>query len=274
MNYEKPRAFDMYSMSYEYISSFHQLIQIGYHQIMSKMITAGNIPIYRVEPTGKFKGAILLIHEVWGLTDHIKDVAERFAKEGYLVYAPDLLSDTDIASATKELQADLFNPEKRNEAQPKLREIMAPIHSPEFARITIDKLRVCFDFLYKDEQAHESVAVIGYCFGGTYSFHLAVQEPKLRAAVAYYGHADMTEEQLENIACPVLAFYGQDDERLMESLPELQKNMETAGVEFTGTIYEGAGHAFFNDTNPYAYNENAATDSWRLTLDFLSRNLT
>lgn len=238
------------------------------------MITAGNIPIYKAEPKGESKGGILLIHEVWGLSDHVKDVADRFARQGYLVYAPDFLSETDIAEkVTSELQQDLFDPKKRNEVQPKLREMMAPLQSPEFARVTIDKVKVCFDFLYQDKESRQSTAVVGYCFGGTYSFHLAAHEPRLRAAVAYYGHADLTEEQLEGINCPILAFYGANDERLVEGLPELEKNMEATSVNFTGKVYENAGHAFFNDTNKYAYNKPAADDSWRLTLKFLTENL-
>ncbi len=245
---------------------------VRYHLRVGKIITLGNIPIYKAEPTGDCKGGILLIHEVWGLSDHIKDVADRLAKEGYLVYAPNLLSDTDIETyVTPELQKDLFNPKKRNEVQPVLRKLMTPLQSPEFARITIDKVKVCFDFLYDEEEVQHSVSVLGYCFGGTYSYHLAAHEPRLKAAVAYYGYADLTPEQLEGIKCPILAFYGVNDERLMETLPELENNMESASVNFTYKVYKNAGHAFFNDTNPFAYQEDAAVDSWKLTLDFLAK---
>jgi carboxymethylenebutenolidase len=241
---------------------------------MGKNTKLGSIPLYIAEPKGECKGGILLIHEVWGLSDHIKDVADRFAKQGYLVFTPNLLSDTDIEERlTPELQKDLFNPAKRNESQPKLRELMAPLHSPEFARIAIDKIKICFDFLYKETGINHKVVAIGYCFGGTYSYHLAAHEPRLKAAVAYYGHADLSEEQLEGISCPILAFYGENDERLMESLSDLTDKMEMANVKFDYKVYQNAGHAFFNDTNPFAFNKDAAADSWSMTLDFLSKVL-
>lgn len=241
---------------------------------MGKMIEFGSISVYQATPNEESKGAILLIHEVWGLVDHIKDVADRFANEGYTVFAPDLLSEFDIEKlATPELQHDLFNPEKRNTAQPVLRQIMAPIQSPEFGRITIDKIKVCFDEIYQKPVSKKNIAVIGYCFGGSYSFHLAANEPRLKAAVAYYGHADLTEEQMAGIRCPILAFYGENDERLVKSLPEFEQHMKDAGVQFKAKVYDGTGHAFFNDTNPYSYNAVAAKDSWNETLSFLKQNI-
>lgn len=234
-----------------------------------------HIPAYRAEPTGKCQGGIVLVHEVWGLTDHIKDVAERYAREGYLVYAPNLLSGTDIEKhMTPDMAKDLFDPEKRNEIQPRLRELMAPIQRPEFAEQTKHKLEQVFDALYNEPLTQQKAAVVGYCFGGTYSYSLAVAEPRLTAAVPYYGHANYSAEELRSITCPILAFYGENDENLMKSLPELEEKMHEAGVDFTAQVYGGAGHAFFNDTNPYAYNETAAKDAWQRTLRFLDRQFT
>jgi carboxymethylenebutenolidase len=247
---------------------------VRYYLKMEKNSIIGNIPAYRADPKGACKGGILLIHEVWGLSHHIKDVADRFAEQGYLVLAPNLLSDTEIeAKLTPELQKDLFDPKKRNAAQPKLRELMAPLQSPEFARITIDKVKICFDFFYKEPEANHKIAVVGYCFGGTYSYHLAAHEPRLKAAVAYYGHADLNVEQLKAINCPILAFYGENDERLIESLPDLADKMKMADVTFNYKVYQNTGHAFFNDTNPFAFSKDAASDSWSRTLDFLSQVL-
>jgi carboxymethylenebutenolidase len=239
---------------------------------MGEMKTIGTIPGYEVQPTGECKGGLIVIHEVWGLSDHIKDVAERFAAEGYLVLAPNLLTDTDVEDhITEQMPKDLFNPETRNALQPKLREIMTPLQSPEFATSTNEKLRNCFKYLYDQPLTKQKVAVVGYCFGGTYSFNLAAQEPKLRAAVPYYGHADMTVEDLRAISCPILAFYGEKDERLMSALPELEEKMHEARVDFTVQVYADAGHAFFNDSNPYAYNQEAAKDAWVRTLAFLEQ---
>lgn len=226
------------------------------------------------EATGTPRGGLVVIHEVWGLTDHIKDVADRFAAEGYVTLAPDLMDGTgiDLAEAAQ-LQADLFDPEKRNAAQPRLRELMTPMQSPEFGKRAAAGARQAFDHLAALPATDGRIGVVGYCFGGTYAFTLAVTEPRLRAAVPYYGHADFSAAELAAIACPVLAFYGEDDENLMKSLPELRQSMAGAGVDFTAQTYPGAGHAFFNDTNPYAFAPEAADDAWRRTLDFLGDKL-
>jgi carboxymethylenebutenolidase len=227
-------------------------------------------PSYLAKPEGEAKGALIVIHEVWGLTDHIKSIADRFAAEGYLVLAPDLLYGNGIdIDALVGLQPGLFDPEKRSAVQPKLRELMAPIQAPEFAEVTLNKTQVCFDYLSSLPNIDGRVGITGFCFGGSYSFSLAVHQPKLKVAIPYYGHADFTVEQLKNINCPVLAFYGENDENLMNSLPDLKEKMTQAGVNFTAQVYKDCGHAFFNDTNKFTYNPVAANDAWNKTLKLL-----
>lgn len=241
---------------------------------MSAEIIVGDTPVYVARPSFESRGGIIVIHEVWGLVDHIKEVADRFAKEGYMVYAPDLLKDTGIEEKiTPELQKDLFDPEKRTAVQPKLREIMAPIQSPEFGQKTTESLKKVFAALLNETDSKGKIAVVGYCFGGTYSYNLAVTEPRLAAAVPYYGHCDHSVEELRQISCPILAFYGEKDEALMGSLPELKNRMHEAEVDFTAEVYGGTGHAFFNDSNPFSYNQEAATDAWQKTLAFLSNHV-
>jgi carboxymethylenebutenolidase len=229
------------------------------------------LEVYEAVPDGAIKGGLIVIEEVWGLTDHIKDIADRFAREGYYVVSPELLSETHIKEHADTLMLDLFDPEKRNEAQPKLRALMAPMQEPDFGEKTLGRVQVCFDYLYDKPEVKQWVAVTGFCFGGSYSFALAVAEPRLKAAVPFYGHANLEDpEALKTITCPVLAFYGEKDEGLMGSLPEVEKAMTAAGVDFTAKVYPDCGHAFFNDTNPFAYNEAAAKDAWERTLDLLS----
>jgi len=102
---------------------------------------------------------------------------------------------------------------------------------------------------------------------------LAVHEPKLKVSIPFYGHADFSVDELRNITCPVLAFYGANDEALISSLPELKTKMADAGANFTSQVYEGCGHAFFNDTNKFTYNLDAATDAWNKTLSLLETSL-
>jgi carboxymethylenebutenolidase len=217
--------------------------------------------------------ALILIHEIWGLNDHIKDVANRLQKQGYAVLAPDLLSETGVSpKVNPQMLEDMKNPVTRDEAQKKWREETAPVNSPEFAEETIAKLRTCFEYLQKQEKVHGKIGVVGFCFGGTYSFALAAQEPQLKAAVPFYGHVP-EPEKLQQINCPILAFYGEKDTELVSKLPELNETMAAFHKKFLAIQYPDCGHAFFNDTNPNTYNKEAADDAWERTLAFLKENL-
>ncbi|HUC87284.1 MAG TPA: dienelactone hydrolase family protein [Candidatus Saccharimonadales bacterium] len=241
---------------------------------MGEMITLKTSPetsAYLAKPgKGAARGAVIVIHEVWGLDEHIKSVADRVAAAGYLALAPALISHDDIDKASfGEIQQALFDPERRNTIQPQLRKLMAPMQAPEFGTQTIARVRACFDYLYDLPESQQKVAVMGFCFGGSYSFTLATVEPRLVAAIPFYGHADHPPEELAAIACPVRAFYGEKDERLMNSLPELKQRMQAAKVDFEAKVYPDCGHAFFNDSNRFAYNQEAATDAWQRVLELL-----
>lgn len=241
---------------------------------MGRMITIEgpeNIQGYLADIPDDPKGAIIVIHEVWGLVDHIKEVADRYAKEGYIALAPDLLFMLDFKSTdVAQLQKDLFNPQTRNAVQPELRRLMAPLQEPEFGDKTVERLETVFNYLYNLQETKQNIAITGFCFGGSYSYALAVKEPRLKLALPFYGHADQPVEDLKNIKCPVEAFYGEKDEGLVANLPDLEKRMEDAGVDFSYTVYPDCGHAFFNDSNPFAYNEEARNDSWQKALNKLS----
>lgn len=239
---------------------------------MGEMTEVNDLPAYLARPVGEPKAAVLVIHEVWGLTDHIKSVADRLAAEGYLALAPDLLTSSGIdPSKLVDLQEDLFNPEKRNEAQPKLRSLMTPMQKPEFGKTTLQNVKNCFGYLYDLVEAKRSVSVIGFCFGGTYSFSLALSEPRLKLALAFYGHADYSVEELKKINCPVRAFYGKNDEGLAVQTQDLPVKMKQANVNYEQKIYSDCGHAFFNDTNRFAYNSVAAEDAWKIVLSELDK---
>jgi carboxymethylenebutenolidase len=240
---------------------------------MNKSITINNVPAYHSYPDdGKKHPGLVLIEEVWGVNDYIKSVANRFAAEGYSVLSPELLPEGLLAMLTPQLQKDLFDPEKRNEVQPKLRAAMQPIMQPEYATGALKTLKACVDYLLADENVNGTVGVLGFCFGGTYSFHLAAHDPRVKVAVPFYGQPP-AEGEIPNITCPILAFYGDQDTNLMQSLPAFKENMAKAGKSFEPVVYPGVGHAFFNDTNARAYNREAADDAWKKATAFLKANL-
>jgi carboxymethylenebutenolidase len=232
-------------------------------------------PAYFTYPDDKTKvPGIILIHEIWGLVDHIKDVARRLTTEGYTVLAPNLFAGTNFnEKVAQSLVQEMANPATRDEAQKKMREIFAPTRSPEFAQEMFKKLEMCFDFLKNDAHTNGRIAIIGFCFGGTFSFGLATREPGLAAAISFYGRPPEPLDLVKKILCPILAFYGDNDAPLMESLPQLKNAMNVNGKNFESVVYPDAGHAFFNDTNSRMYNKPAAEDSWKRTLDFLKKYL-
>ncbi len=241
---------------------------------MKKELIIGAASAYHSYPdNGRKHPGLILIEEIWGLNDHIKDVADRFAKEGYSVLAPELLPRELLGQLTPEFRSALFDPAKRDEVQPKMRAAMQPIMQPEYAKDTIAILKKCVDYLLVDGHVEGKVGVLGFCFGGSYSFHLAANDRRIRAAVAFYGQAPSADE-IPYIDCPVLAFYGDQDINLMQSLPQLKASMKEHGRNFEAVVYPNAGHAFFNDTNTRMYNPSAAKDAWEKTLAFLKKHLT
>jgi carboxymethylenebutenolidase len=238
-------------------------------------IDGGDFTAYLATPEGEVRGGLVLIHEIWGLVDHITSVADRFAAEGYLVVAPDILSHVGLSPEVGQQLLDLTNDpdlERRTAAQPMMREKMAPLQAPEYAAWAVPALTKVVDYLAEQPGVNGRIATIGFCFGGTYSFALAAADTRIRAAVPFYG-APPEATEVGNIACPVLALYGRHDERLMDSLPRVTADMEAAGVRFSSHIYEDAGHAFFNDSNPGRYDADAAADAWERTNEFLESAL-
>ena len=243
------------------------------HSLLSIPHKSGGLPVYMDCPPGKSaRAGLILIHEVWGLTDHIKDVADRLCEAGYEVVAPDLMAGTEVEKVARaDLAQALFDPAHHADKQVELRALFTPLQSPDFTAAVVDKLQSCFSYLI--EKKSTGVGVVGFCFGGTYSFNLAISQPGLACAVPYYGHCEHSDSDIAKINCPVLAFYGDQDSSLTDKLPALEAQMQKAGKDFRSKVYPGARHAFFNDTNPITYNQAAAQDSWQLTLDFLSKHL-
>jgi carboxymethylenebutenolidase len=242
------------------------------HALMHIPYKDKGIPVY-ITCKDEKRPAIILIHEVWGLNDHIKSIADRLCDEGYMVLAPDLIADTKMEEVLNpSLQKIIFDEKEKLTHQTEIRKMWTPLKSPAFAEQTMNKLQACFDYLLSHDQIGK-IGVMGFCFGGTYSFNLAINQPCLAAAVVFYGHFDHDGHEVSRIMCPMLALYGEKDVDLTKGLPDLVARMKQAHKDFSYKVYPGCGHAFFNNTTELTYNERAAKDSWKRTLEFLQKNL-
>jgi carboxymethylenebutenolidase len=196
--------------------------------------------------------SIIVIHEIWGLVDHIKDVSQRLASEGY------------VALAT-----DLFEEEKGFDLQEvrKLREKFTE-------EIILNKLKGAFDYLQTLPFVNSSrIGSIGFCMGGGLSLLFACHSKDLAAAVVFYGRNPSPIDQVKNINCPILCNYAGADLAITQSDIDLLKETLTKyGKVFDVKIYPGAPHAFFNDTRE-SYRPEAAKDAWKRTLEFYARHL-
>jgi carboxymethylenebutenolidase len=198
--------------------------------------------------------AVVVIQEWWGLNDWVKDQARALAKEGYVALAPDLYRGK---VATKQEDAHQLM-------------MGAPAD-----RIDRD-LRAAFAYLQGRPDVNKAkIGSIGWCMGGKWSLTLAVEEPTLAAAVAYYGAPPTDEAAIASIKAPVLGNYGAEDQGPSpDQVKAFEAAMKKAGKPVDIKIYEGAGHAFANVNNPWGgYREAAAKDAWARTTAFLAKNL-
>lgn len=175
-------------------------------------------------------GAVLVIHEIFGLTDWVRGVADQLAEAGYIAIAPDLLSGTAPGGGgTAELGG--------NDAVRKAISSLPP------EQITGD-LKAVADYLRKLPACDGKLAVAGFCWGGGQSFRFATNEKDLTAAFVFYGPAPERPQDLARIACPVYGFYGGNDARITATVPKASELMKQAGKTYEPVVYEGAGHGF------------------------------
>ncbi|QRG66630.1 dienelactone hydrolase family protein [Brevibacillus choshinensis] len=238
---------------------------------------------------------VLVIQEIWGTDAHILDLTDRFAKAGFLAVAPDLyavegkrpqsMTEERIEQVKAFLETlpppawhDAVAREAALEQQPeKAREELHATYADVFANLKrlpqlLEKLQAAVAFLGEYELSKgQKVASTGYCIGGALSLLMASTEPRLAGSVVYYGHL-LSKEQIATIQCPVLGFFGELDSKINAHLPEFIEDMKEAGKAFTFEVYEGAHHAFFNDTRG-AYHVGASRDAWQKTLKFFNRIL-
>jgi carboxymethylenebutenolidase len=222
----------------------------------SVLSDAGTVEVYVARPSGGASApGILVIHENRGLTPHIRDVARRYAKLGYVALAPDLL--------TPKGGADSF-------ADPA--DAIAALGTLERDAMVTQLLASLDELAALDGVDSARLGVTGFCFGGGMTWRVATKAPQLSAAVPFYG-SNPPLEDVPNIHAAVLAIYGALDERINAGIPDIEAAMTAAGKSFEKEIYEGAEHAFHNDTNPDRYNATAAKAAWARATAFFADHL-
>lgn len=205
----------------------------------------------RPDGDGPFPGVVVVV-EWWGLDEHIKDVTERFAAEGYLAVAPDIYHGTvigydDAESAMKATRA--------LDRQLAVRELAAAV-----------------DYIKGQPQSNGKVGVIGYCLGGGLALLTAIESDSVDAVNPYYGANPDPLDDVAKIDCPILGLYAGRDEANRPSVPDIRAALEQHGRQFDLHVYDDAPHAFFNDRSE-TYREDSARDAWQRTLGFFSQHL-
>ncbi len=215
--------------------------------------TTGEIKGYMARPKGASKPpAVIVIHENRGLNAHIEDVSRRLALEGFMALAPDLLSPLGGTPANEDTARDMI----------------AKLDTKQ----TVQNLISTVGYLKKSPNANGKVGAVGFCWGGGMVNELAVNAPDLNAAVAYYGKQPKAEE-VKKIQAPLLLHYAGLDTRINEGIPAFEDALKKAKKKYTVYIYEGANHAFNNDTSEARYHKQAAELAWSRTVAFLKENL-
>jgi carboxymethylenebutenolidase len=261
----------------------------GLHQMVTYDGEAGKVQAYLAKPEGEGpRPAVIVIHEIYGLNDQIKDVANRFAAQGYVAFAPHLYSRPGLvevltpANIEQAMQFQMSLARDRMSDMAYVREEMAKL--PAEKRETLQKVFPVYSHLPGEQLTQDlvkavdflndqsfvqvgKIASVGFCFGGGMSINLACHA-RLAACVVFYGSNPEPIEQVKNIVCPVLGLYGADDMRINQNLDKLVKAMVDTKKDFEMKIYPGAAHAFFNNTRKEVYREGPAKDSWERVLRF------
>jgi carboxymethylenebutenolidase len=196
---------------------------------------------------------VVVIQEWWGLVPHIKDVADRFAAEGFVALAPDLYHG-DVARSPDEAGKMMM---ALNIAQ------------------TEKDLRGAVQYLLDDEATTgDSVGTVGFCMGGALSLYAASKNPQVGACVVFYGIHPKVEPDFDSLRAPVLGIFAEKDNFVTPDVVRaLEETMREHGRIIETHTYPDTDHAFFNDTRPEVYDADASADAWRRTIEFLRANL-
>lgn len=216
-------------------------------------VPSGPLTVYRAKPVGGGGlGAVIVIHENRGLNPHIEDVARRAALAGFLAVAPDLLSPLGGTPADPDEARDMIG---RLEAPSVVADLVALAAA-----------------LRADPDGNGKVGSVGFCWGGGMSGRLATADPRLDAAVVFYGSVPPLDE-VPSIGAQLLLHYAAMDQRINERVPEFEEALRTAGVGYEIHMYDDTQHAFHNDTSEARYDAEAARLAWERTTAFFEHTL-
>jgi carboxymethylenebutenolidase len=224
-------------------------------------LPAGGAPIrtWVVYPERKEKaGVVIVIHEIFGLSDWIRGVADQLARAGFIAVAPDLISGLGPGGGGTESAAS------RDDVVKLIRGL-----APEDATARLNAVR---DYAVKLPAANGKSATIGFCWGGARSFAYAAAQPGLNAAVVYYGTSPEAAD-LAKIKAPVLGLYGGDDARVNATVGPADAEMKKLGKSYEANTYEGAGHGFLRNQAGREANLKATQQAWPRTVVFLKEHL-
>jgi carboxymethylenebutenolidase len=213
----------------------------------------GEVLAYLARPKGDEKiPGVVVIHENRGLVPHIEDVTRRVALEGFLAIAPDAL--TPLGGTPED-------PEKAPSLIQKLD-----------SQSTIQNYLAAVRYLKTHPVSTGKIGAIGFCWGGAMANQVAVHSPDVLAVVPYYGRQPASED-VSKIKASLLLHYAGLDEGINKGIPAYEEALKKASIDYKMYMYEGANHAFNNDTNPARYNKEAAQLAWKRTISFLKEKL-
>ncbi len=219
-------------------------------QTKSGAANEAELPGYLKAAEGTNRGAVVLIHEWWGLTDHIRHVADRLAREGFTVLAPDLYRGKVTKDGTE--AGKLMNALDRKQA--------------------VEDISRAVEALQRRAPGTK-VAVMGFCMGGALTLAAAAKDTRVAAAVPFYGIPAEEAADLTKIRCPVLGHYANiDDWCSPDRVDALEQKLKGTGVPLEFHRYD-ASHAFFNDHRPEVYSPRNAELAWKRTVEFLRAKL-
>jgi len=213
----------------------------------------GDVRGYLARPKGDEKRpGVVVIHENRGLVPHIEDVTRRFGLEGFLAMAPDALSPLGGTPADLDKARSMI---QTLDNQSNLQNFLAAVR-----------------YLKTHPTSTGKVGVVGFCWGGAVANQLAVHAPDLSAAVPFYGRQPALED-VPKIKASLLLHYAGLDEGINKGIEAYEAALKKGSIDYKIYMYEGANHAFFNDTNAERYNKDAAQLAWQRTLSFFKEKL-